>query len=218
MSNTETDKNSVHCPNCGSEIDSQAVMCPECGTQGLGPSAGGEGEGRVWHKLPGMAANYTTRRNVLVGGGYGLAGLIVLGAIGGSSDSPQSTNTAGNPNTDEPQANGDQDTQTTQEETTEEEQYPNAWAYHEGSGLVFRDVEGTVGDFSTEITGEATNDSGENYEYIQISFALFDSSGAKVGDAWANTNGLDSGRRWRFEAISSETDVETFELDNITAY
>lgn len=116
-------------------------------------------------------------------------------------------------------ANDGGDTSPTDSPTPTEAEYADAWYYHEDTGIALRDVEGTVGDYSTEISGEATNESDTDYDYAQLEFALYDDTDAKVGDALANTSGLPAGQRWKFEAIGTETDnVSSFELTDVTAY
>ena len=72
-------------------------------------------------------------------------------------------------------------------------------------------------EYSTIITGVIKNTCGRNFRYVQVTFKLFDSSGAVVGTALANQNNLDNGETWKFKAHAF-TDFAKFRLDKITAY
>ena len=54
------------------------------------------------------------------------------------------------------------------------------------------------------ITGIVENRTGHRVGYAQISFNLFDRSGAQVGSAWATVTPLAAGDRWRFRAVTFE--------------
>lgn len=218
MTSSEGDSESdtVFCTNCGEEIAATASFCTECGTErepttGVGQqhtAANGETDaGGLRHRLPGISTNNPTRRNVLIGIGYSIAGLAALGAASGGEDpgTGDRSNSVGNSDS----KNG----------ASSEGSYPNAWYVDDETSIVLRNVEGTVGKYSVEITGEAINDSGHSYEYVQLSFGLYDETDAKVGDALANTSGLSAGTTWRFEAIGSGAqNAESFRIEDITAY
>lgn len=69
------------------------------------------------------------------------------------------------------------------------------------------------------IRGTAENFSETDYNYVQLTFEIYDSSGAKIADGLANTSGLSSGQRWRFEALAtSAEDADSYSLADITAY
>lgn len=205
----------AYCVSCGEEIPVNINFCPECGSeQNIGKVKSGhfdsstseEGGSRLRDEFPGINEKNTTRRNALTGIVYALGGVTVFGAVVGgegadSSGGSRGTNGGGG------SSNG-------------EEKYPNAWAYDENTGIVLRNVQGSVGEFSTNITGEAINESDQDYGYVQLTFSLFDSSDAKIGDALANTNGLVAGQQWLFEAIGtiSRESIDTLRLSGITAY
>ncbi len=71
--------------------------------------------------------------------------------------------------------------------------------------------------YSTVITGVIKNTCGRNFRYVQVTFKLFDNSGAVVGTALANQNNLDNGETWKFKAHAF-TDFAKFRLDKITAF
>lgn len=159
--------------------------------------------------LPGIDPQHTSRRNVLTGVAYGLGGLLTVGAIAPETESDAS---------DDGGTTGGEAGGSSGDETTEAE-YPNAWYVDEDTEIVLRNVEGSVGQFSVEITGEATNESGRDYDYVQLEFGLYDATDAKVGDALANTSGLSAGQRWRFEAMGTNAEsTESFRIEGVTAY
>jgi hypothetical protein len=192
-----------YCTNCGEAISHEAKFCPECGAEQAGrgrrdtqPNTDSDNtkEPGVRHRLPGISRSNTTRRNVIAGVGYSFIGFTALGALGG--DSEESSGSSG-----------------------DEEQYPNAYVYNEDDGIVLRDVSGSTGQMSVEITGEATNESDQDYDYVQLQFGLYDSSDAKVGDALANTSGLPAGQVWRFTAFGTNAQsTSTFAFESMTAY
>lgn len=67
------------------------------------------------------------------------------------------------------------------------------------------------------ITGVVKNNTDKKYSYVQITFKLYDADGAKVGEALANTNNLEPGEKWKFNAMGM-TDFETYKLDEITGW
>lgn len=71
--------------------------------------------------------------------------------------------------------------------------------------------------FSSYISGVIKNNTDKKYSYVQITFALFDKDGNKVGTALANVNSLDAGETWKFEAIALK-DFSTYKLDEITGW
>jgi len=102
-----------------------------------------------------------------------------------------------------------------------DEEYPDAWYYHDDTGILLGDTpeveKNSIG--GVYIRGDAVNKSGNDYEYVEITFDVSDGSGAKVADALANTSGLNAGQSWRYEAVAaSAEDGESFELADITAY
>lgn len=204
----------TYCIHCGEEISSDINFCPECGAE-RDPETIDRGENdvnqaesgdtRFHHRLPGIDEKNTTRRNALTGIGYTFGGLIFLGALGGGGDSDTSNSSNG-----DSAGNGGNEGG---------EEYPNAWYVDDSTKIVLRNVEGNVGQFSTTVTGDAMNESNQDYSYVQLQFGLYDASDAKIGDALANTSGLDAGQTWRFEAMGMETsNVDSFSLESVDAY
>lgn len=202
--NTDSEVNELYCTSCGKEIPSPASFCPECGAKQInetvhhnnsGSEAPSERKPKLRHKFPGIAEGNTTRRNVLTGGIYTLAGLTAIGTITGPSGDNSSSSSG--------------------------ESYPDAFAYDESTEIVFEDGVSAETDSigSLYVRGTARNESGQDYSYVQVSWTIFDSSGAKIADALANTSGLSAGQRWRYEAVAaSATGADSFDLNDVTAY
>ena len=74
--------------------------------------------------------------------------------------------------------------------------------------------------YATYITGTLTNNTDNEVSYIQVEYNLYDASGAQVGTALANTNNLQPGGTWKFEAIGtvSPDQVASFELMDVTGF
>ena len=65
--------------------------------------------------------------------------------------------------------------------------------------------------FATYITGTLVAD--KDYSYVQILIPCYDADGNKLGDAIANVNNLNKGESWKFEAMSIDTDVASFDIN-----
>jgi len=68
------------------------------------------------------------------------------------------------------------------------------------------------------IEGVVRNISGRSFNYVQITFTLFDGSGNQVGSAHAQINNLGNGNTWRFNAPYFESNVRRFEFAGITGF
>ena len=65
--------------------------------------------------------------------------------------------------------------------------------------------------FATYITGTLVAD--RDYSYVQILIPCYDADGNKLGDAIANVNNLNEGESWKFEAMSIDADVASFDIN-----
>lgn len=65
--------------------------------------------------------------------------------------------------------------------------------------------------FATYITGTLVAD--RDYTYVQILIPCYDADGNKLGDAIANVNNLNKGESWKFEAMSIDANVASFDVD-----
>jgi hypothetical protein len=71
-----------------------------------------------------------------------------------------------------------------------------------GLVLMTKTVTGTNRQFGGDITGIVVNRTGRKLGYAQFTFNLYDSTGAQIGSALANINGLEPNGRWRFKAAT----------------
>ena len=67
--------------------------------------------------------------------------------------------------------------------------------------------------FATYITGTLVAD--RDYTYVQILIPCYDADGNKLGDAIANVNNLNKGESWKFEAMSIDTNVASFDINKV---
>ena len=74
--------------------------------------------------------------------------------------------------------------------------------------------------YALYITGTLTNNTDKQVSYIQVEYNLYDADGAQVGTALANTNNLQAGGVWKFEAVgtASPDEVASYELMNVTGF
>lgn len=68
------------------------------------------------------------------------------------------------------------------------------------------------------IAGEVHNNTTRQYRYAQITFKLYDDSGAQVGTALANINSLEANGTWKFEAAVLTDNATTASLDSLTGF
>lgn len=87
-----------------------------------------------------------------------------------------------------------------------------------GLVLMLKTVSGTNGDFGGTIKGVVENRRSRKLNYAQITFNLYDKSGAQVGSAMANINGLEPGGRWKFEANSFGKDFSRYKFSELTGF
>lgn len=91
--------------------------------------------------------------------------------------------------------------QETKEETKPEETKPEEKVAYEITDLKVDDS-----GFTPKATGILKNNTDTDKSYIQITFAVKDKDGNKLGSAMANINDLKAGDTWKFEAMSFSTD------------
>ena len=82
---------------------------------------------------------------------------------------------------------------------------------------ISKDTKYTTSKTLTKITGVVYNASKTNYSYVQVVFAVYDENGMKVGDAWGNVAGLNSGESWKYEA-SYLGKCSEYKLTEVSAY
>lgn len=87
-----------------------------------------------------------------------------------------------------------------------------------GLVLMRKTVTGNTNGFGGTITGIVENRRSGKLSYAQITFNLYDESGAQVGSAMANINGLEPGGKWKFEATSFGKDFTTYKFSELTGF
>ena len=92
-----------------------------------------------------------------------------------------------------------------------EEEYEEDFIFVEGPEVIF-------GEFRNDIVGVVKNNTDKEYDYLQISFTLYDAQGNVIDTAFANVNNIKPGGTWKFEAMFFEEDVASWELDEITGW
>ena len=92
-----------------------------------------------------------------------------------------------------------------------EEESQEDFVFTEGPEVIF-------GEFSNDIVGVVKNNTDKDYDYLQISFTLYDADGNVVDTAFANVNNIKSGATWKFDAMFFENNVTSWELDEITGW
>lgn len=88
----------------------------------------------------------------------------------------------------------------------------------EGLVLLRSSLRGTGDRLGGQITGTVVNRRGKELRYAQITFKLYDKSGAQVGTALANISGLEAGGRWNFKASTFGKDFAEFKLGELVGY
>jgi hypothetical protein len=69
------------------------------------------------------------------------------------------------------------------------------------------------------IVGSIRNNTDHRYNYVQVSFSLYDRNGNRIGTALANTSGLGPGETWRFKAPVIDADeVSSYDFEEIVAW
>lgn len=88
----------------------------------------------------------------------------------------------------------------------------------DGLVLLKNTVRASGGEFGGEITGTVVNRRSREVGYAQISFKLFDRSGAQVGTALDNINSLEAGGKWKFKATTFGTDFDSYKFDSLQGF
>lgn len=76
-----------------------------------------------------------------------------------------------------------------------------------------------IGEYGNRyIVGAVKNNRNRKYSYVQITFALYDESGAQVGTALDNISDLEAGGTWRFKAIILEDSARQYKLAELSGW
>ena len=68
------------------------------------------------------------------------------------------------------------------------------------------------------ITGEIKNNTNKTYAYAQVTFTLYDESGAQVGTVMDNINDFEANGVWKFKAIGLSNGCTTYKCTGITGW
>lgn len=69
------------------------------------------------------------------------------------------------------------------------------------------------------IEGEIKNNTDKNYSYVQVTFNLYDDSGAQTGTAMDNINNLEANGVWKYKAVAFSANGATkYKLVEITGW
>ena len=80
------------------------------------------------------------------------------------------------------------------------------------------DSEGSYDGFAYYINGSIVNNTDKQYSYVQVTFNLYDASGAQIGTALANINNLDPNGTWKFKAMGGTQNAASYKLAEITGW
>ena len=112
------------------------------------------------------------------------------------------------------------ETQRKQRARAEAEAARKAEEEYDANGLVLmrKSVEGKDGEFGGDITGIVVNRRSRKLGYAQITFNLYDESGAQVGSAIGNINGLEAGGTWKFKASSLGVNFVKYKFSELSGF
>jgi hypothetical protein len=74
------------------------------------------------------------------------------------------------------------------------------------------------GPMGGKIVGTVRNNTSRQPSYVQVEFNLLDSDGAQVGSTLANTNNLEPGGVWKFEAPVLDQRTTQVKLKGVTTF
>ena len=91
---------------------------------------------------------------------------------------------------------------------------------YDAGGLILlrKTVKGEKTEVGIEITGTVVNRRTNKLGYAQITFNVYDKSGAQVGSALANINGLEPGGKWNFKAVAFSTNADTCKFSDLSGF
>lgn len=80
------------------------------------------------------------------------------------------------------------------------------------------DSEGSYDGFAYYVNGTIKNNTDKQYSYVQVTFNLYDASGAQIGTAMSNINNLEGNGTWKFKAIGGTENAASYKLAEITGW
>jgi hypothetical protein len=95
---------------------------------------------------------------------------------------------------------------------------PEEERYNEPDFIIVEEPRVESDGYFDYIVGVVQNNTNQDFDYIQITFTLYDANDNVVGSAFANANNVKQGQTWKFDAAILEDDAVRFELDEITGW
>lgn len=80
------------------------------------------------------------------------------------------------------------------------------------------DSEESYDGFAYYVNGTIKNNTDKQYSYVQVTFNLYDASGAQIGTAMSNINNLEGNGTWKFKAIGGTENAASYKLAEITGW
>ena len=71
---------------------------------------------------------------------------------------------------------------------------------------------------SQSVTGVVRNNSNQTLSYVQVEINLYDGQGTQLGSTLANTNNLEPGGRWKFEAQVIDDGVQRYKIVDVVGH
>lgn len=68
------------------------------------------------------------------------------------------------------------------------------------------------------VVGSVRNNTNHTYAYVQIGINLYDDSGAQVGSTMDNTNNLEPGGIWKFEAMIWDDEATHYKIIDVSGF
>ena len=78
-----------------------------------------------------------------------------------------------------------------------------------GGGLEIVNHEFYTEDFQAGVRGKVANNTGDTLDYVEVKVWFYDEEGTQIGDSLDNTESLDDGTEWAFDAMFLGDDPET---------
>lgn len=217
----------MNCRLCGVELPEGTITCSRCGasvTPGGNTSSSQGGVTPDFPNAPMPPKKKSGGKIALIIAGVivftGIIGMVVNNGSSGDSSSgtaseTNAANTVGESKQSSSQTATQKPTQSPTQAPTEEPKDALELVGGMDSVTSYREY------FALYIEGTVKNNSNKTYSYVQITFSLYDSSGAKLGTAIDNLNNLAPGEIWKFKALgmdSGSEEIATYRLDEIKGY
>jgi hypothetical protein len=88
----------------------------------------------------------------------------------------------------------------------------------DGLVLMTNTMKGTRAEDGSAIVGTVVNRRNKALRYVQLSFNLYDESGAQVGTAVAQVDHLEAGGQWNFKALTREDHWKSFKVAELSGF